>query len=49
LSFREFLKLKYKIDLPKIDLEELLKNHQKISLDYSLKLKQKYFAEYLRF
>jgi hypothetical protein len=48
LSFREFLRLKYKIDLPKISFEELIKSHKKLSLDYSLKLKEKYFKEYLK-
>ncbi|MDR1988538.1 MAG: hypothetical protein LBQ24_07670 [Candidatus Peribacteria bacterium] len=48
MSFREFLKLKYKIDLPKITFEELLTNHKNISMDYWLKLKYSYFEEYLK-
>lgn len=47
LSFREFLKLKYNINLEKVSFEELLNNHQKISLNYSLKIKEIYFKEFL--
>jgi len=47
LSFREFLKLKYSINLQKLNLEDILKNHQNISLEYSLQIKDIYFKEYL--
>jgi predicted AAA+ superfamily ATPase len=42
------LKLKYKLDLPKITFKELLTNHENISMDYWLKLKYSYFEEYLK-
>lgn len=48
LSFREFLKLKYKIDLQKIEFTDLILNHKKISTNYGLKFKQSHFKEYLR-
>lgn len=48
LSFREFLKLKYHIDLPKITFSDLLQNHEKLSMKYSISLKNKYFEEYLK-
>ncbi|MDR0860551.1 MAG: AAA family ATPase [Candidatus Peribacteria bacterium] len=48
LSFREFLKLKYHIDLPKISFKDLLTHHKKLSSAYSLKFRQKYFREYLK-
>lgn len=48
LSFREYLKLKYDLDLEKVSLEELLKNHEKLSVNYSIKLKEIYFNEYLK-
>jgi predicted AAA+ superfamily ATPase len=47
LSFREFLKLKYSINLQKLTLEDILANHQNISLEYSLQIKDIYFKEYL--
>lgn len=47
LSFREFLKMKYSINLQKITLENIIKNHQNISLDYSMQIKDIYFKEYL--
>ena len=48
LSFREFLKLKYNISLEKINLEELLKNHENIAINYSIKIKEIYFEEFLK-
>jgi len=48
LSFREFLKLKYDLDLKQIRFEEILKNHEKISVNYSIELKEIYFDEYLK-
>jgi predicted AAA+ superfamily ATPase len=46
LSFREFIKLKYKVDLPKITFQELIINHENISVYYAIKLKQTNFEEY---
>lgn len=48
MSFREFLKLKYNIHLEKNGLEDLVKNHQKISNNYSVEIKDIYFWEYLK-
>jgi len=48
LSFREFLKLKYNLELEKISLEKILENHEKISVNYSIQLKEIYFDEYLK-
>ncbi len=48
LSFREFLKLKYNIELKKVTLEEILENHEKIEIEYCLKFKEIYFDEYLK-
>jgi len=48
LSFREFLKLKYHIELGKITFKDLIKHHKKLSLQYSLGFKQKHFKEYLK-
>jgi predicted AAA+ superfamily ATPase len=48
LSFREFLKLKYEIDLPKISFENLITNHEKLSMEYGLQIKQSSFDEYLK-
>lgn len=49
LSFREYLLLYEKIDLPVLDLHEILENHKAISLDF---IKQftpfKYFSKYLK-
>ncbi|MCH8535641.1 MAG: AAA family ATPase [Flavobacteriaceae bacterium] len=49
LSFREYLLLYEKIDLPVLDLHEILENHKTISLDF---IKQftpfKYFSKYLK-
>ncbi len=49
LSFREFLKFHYKIDIPSVSLEELLKSHTRIALETGKKVKPlKYFDEYLK-
>jgi len=48
LSFREFLNLKYKLDLKKVSIDDILNNHMKISIEYSLKIKQVYFKQYLK-
>ncbi|MDD2870766.1 MAG: AAA family ATPase [Candidatus Gracilibacteria bacterium] len=48
LSFREYLKLRYNIELSRITFDEIINNHSEISIDYSLKLKDVYFAEYLK-
>jgi hypothetical protein len=48
LSFREFLKLKYNINLEKISLEDLVKDHENISVQYSTKIKEIYFDEYIK-
>jgi hypothetical protein len=40
--------MKYSINLPKISFKELMENHEKISLNYNLEFKKKYFEEYLR-
>ena len=48
LSFREFLKLKYNINLEKITLEELINNHEIISVKYWTKIKEIYFEEFLK-
>ena len=49
LSFREFLELKYGIELPVHSLENILGNHEDIAIDVLKKIKPfKYFGEYLR-
>ena len=49
LSFREFMEFKYSIKLPKIDMEDILKNHENIAFEYLQNFKPlKYFSEYLR-
>lgn len=51
LSFREFLYLEKNIDLPKIKLEELLRNHKKIAREISEKTTHiiKHFNYYLKY
>lgn len=48
LSFREYLKLKYNIDLKQISLEEIINNHENLSTLYAIKIKEIYFEEYLK-
>ena len=54
LSLREFIELKYHIELPVFDIESILTNHEKYSLDITNKLNTKrlkilpVFQEYLR-
>ena len=48
LSFREYLKLKYNLNFDKLSLEDITKNHKKISLNYSMKIKEIYFKEFLK-
>jgi uncharacterized protein len=49
MSFREFLLFQHKIDLPQVNLNQLLQNHESISIEISSKLKPlKYFYEYLK-
>jgi len=44
MSFREFLLFQHKIDLPQVNLNQLLQNHESISIEISSKLKPlKYF------
>lgn len=47
-SFREYLKLKYNIDLKQISLEEIINNHENLSTLYAIKIKEIYFEEYLK-
>ena len=48
LSFREFLKFEANIDVPAISLEELLKNHLRIAMELTSKVKiLPLFEEYL--
>jgi hypothetical protein len=48
LSFREFLQLKYQIELPVLSLVSILENHEKLSLDFLNVFKPfKFFNEYL--
>ncbi len=50
LSFREYLKLRYKIDFPFFSLDEILNNHIKIALQITRKIRVlKYFKEYLEY
>lgn len=50
LSFREFLLLQHAIDLPKLNLEVLLKDHNNIALSLVKNFKPlKYFSEYLKY
>ena len=48
LSFREYLKLKHHIDLPQISFDDLLYNHEKLSVEYSIPLRKSYFDEYIQ-
>jgi len=49
LSFREYLLLYEKIELPVLTLQEILNNHQSISLDFLKKLTPlKHFSKYLK-
>ena len=50
LSFREFLAIKYKIDLPVLNLHDILTSHQDISHDIRKRLKPlEYFKYYQEF
>jgi len=50
LSFREFLAIRYDINLPILSLEEILTNHQDIALDIKKELKSlEYFRYYQEF
>ncbi|MBK7311732.1 MAG: ATP-binding protein [Sphingobacteriaceae bacterium] len=50
LSFREYLKFNENIDLPKYSLEQILKDHEKISASITKKIKPlAYFNDYLKF
>ncbi len=49
LSFREFLDFRYNISIEKLELTEILSNHENIAFDISKKIKPlKYFMEYLK-
>ena len=49
LSFREFLELTLNLTLPKVTLDEIIKNHSNISAKISKDLRVlKYFKEYLK-
>jgi hypothetical protein len=48
LSFREYLQLKTKLELPVLKLEEILNNHEKIASELNLKFKPlQHFQNYL--
>ena len=49
LNYSEFLKLFYNIDIKSYNFEYILENHKKISFEFSSKIKDKYFKEYLDF
>jgi len=50
MSLREFISLKYKIELPTYTLEELLKNHEDISFEILEQLKPlELYSEYIRY
>ncbi len=50
LSFREFIAIKYGMDLPAIKLEDIVKEHQDIALDIKKHFKPlEYFSAYKRF
>lgn len=49
LSYREYLQLMYKIDIPVISLDEILQDHARYEMEINQKIKPlKYFAEYLK-
>ncbi len=49
LSFREFLELKYKIEVAPVSFDEVLENHTEIAMAMGKTFKPlKYFGEYLR-
>lgn len=49
MSFREYLLFHHQIDLPQLSLEQILNNHESISIKILGKLKPlKYFPEYLK-
>ena len=49
LSFREFLLLEYKLELPRLTLEQLLTSHESLSIDISSEVKiLPLFSHYLR-
>ena len=49
LSFREYLLLYEQIELPVLDLQDILKNHKSISLDFLEQFTPlKYFSKYLK-
>ena len=49
LSFREFLKFRYKINIESVNLDDILSNHTEIALDILKKVKPlAYFEEYLK-
>ena len=50
MSFREFLEIKYKYELPTLCLDEILKNHINIAIDMGDKVEDiiKLFKEYLK-
>jgi predicted AAA+ superfamily ATPase len=50
MSFREYMIFYENIDLPKISLETLIKDHETISLDLTKRIKPiKYFTSYLKY
>lgn len=49
LSFREYLSIKTKVELPVLSLEEIIKNNEKVSFQIVSKVKPfAYFEDYLR-
>ena len=51
LSFREYLKLEGVADLPVLSLEDIVSNHEKLSIDITIKKNIKvllYFERYIK-
>ena len=49
LSFREYLSIKTKVELPVLSLEEIIKNNEKVSFQIVSKVKPfAYFEDYLK-
>jgi predicted AAA+ superfamily ATPase len=49
MNYREYLKFFHNVEVPAFTIEELVKNHEKISMEYSIHgHKQIYFEDFIR-
>ena len=48
MNYKEYLKFFHNVELPEFTLEELLTNHEKISLEHFTQHKQIYFEDFIK-